>query len=150
MSNLTYARRFCLLYPADTAAVMLYPGPGSRQAVRSRFTGCLHTRLSWPRRPQSVESFDDRTDHVDWHRKDDRVALVTGDRRQRLQEPQLHRLRLLGQHARGLQQLFRRLLLAFGVNHLRASCALGFRLLSDRAHHRFIDVDVFDLDIRRP
>src|SRR5688572_3196625 len=46
---------------------------------RRSHEACGATRLSWPRLLQPVEPFDDRTDHIDGYRKDDRVGLVAGD-----------------------------------------------------------------------
>ena len=66
----------------------------------------------------------------------------------RLQVAQLHRLRFAREQRRGLDELRRRLVLAVGVNDLRAPLALGFRLPCDRADHAFVDVDVLDLDVR--
>ena len=47
-----------------------------------------------------------------------------------------------------LKQFLRGLMLAFGINDLGAPLALRFGLTRDRTNHRFVDVDVLDLDIR--
>src|SRR6266850_4396013 len=57
------------------------------------------------------------------HREDDGRALVAGDVAERLQIAQLHRLRLLREHLRRLQQLFRSLQFALGVDDLGAALA---------------------------
>src|SRR5215831_15347910 len=90
----------------------------------------------------------DHAEEVDRHREDDRRRLVAGDLRQRLQVAELHRLRLLGEQLRRLEQRLRRLLLPLGVNHLRPPLALGLGLPRDRADHRLVQVDVLDLDVR--
>src|SRR4029453_2182198 len=69
-----------------------------------------------------------RSEHVDRNRKDDGRALVARDVAERLQIGELHRLRLAGEHLRRLEELLGRLLLALGVDDLRAPLALGFRL----------------------
>src|SRR5438034_4276145 len=82
------------------------------------------------------------------YREDDRRALVTGDVAERLQVAQLHRLRLLREHPRRLQQFLGCLQLALGVDDLGATLALGLGLAGDRAHHGFIEVDLLDFDRR--
>src|SRR5215510_3056791 len=94
------------------------------------------------------ELAEDHAGEVDRHREDDRRRLVAGDLRQGLQVAELHRLRLLGEQLRGLEQRLRRLLLPLGMDHLRPTLALGLGLARDRADHRLVQVDVLDLDVR--
>ena len=56
-------------------------------------------------------------------------------------------VRNLDKHFGGLHEFFRGLQFAFGVDHLGPALPLGFGLLGDGADHRFVEVDVLDLDI---
>ena len=68
-------------------------------------------------------------------REDDRRTSLAGNVQQRAKVAKLHRLRLLRQYLASLQELFRCLQLAFGVDHLGATQALGFRLLGLDVQH---------------
>ena len=99
------------------------------------------------RRRRAPHGIDQGHDQVHRQRKDDGRILVGGDHRQRLQIAQLHRLRLRGQDLGGLRQLLGGLQFTLGVDHLGAPFALGLGLAGDGANHRFIEVDMLDLDI---
>src|ERR1700747_3684039 len=78
---------------------------------------------------------EQRPDQVEWQRKDDELRALMGNVGEGLQVAQLQRARLERQRPRRLDQLLRRLGLAFGVNDLGAPGALGFRLLGHSADH---------------
>jgi hypothetical protein len=84
---------------------------------------------------------------VDWEWKHDRRASFARDLEQRGEIAQLHRLRHRGQNLRSLEQLLRRLLLAFGVDDLGPAATLGFSLAGDRTDHAVIEVDALDLNV---
>src|SRR4029077_19943815 len=86
-------------------------------------------------------------DQFDREREDDGGAALAGDIEQRAEIAQLHRLRHLGQDAGGLDQLLRRLLLAFGIDDLGTALALGLGLAGDGTHHALVEVDALELDI---
>ncbi|KQQ87920.1 hypothetical protein ASF77_14420 [Massilia sp. Leaf139] len=95
----------------------------------------------------AVPSFQQARQHLHRQRENNGRGLVAGQRGQGLQVAQLHRALLARQHLGRLHQLFRGLQLSFGVDDLGAPFAFGFGLAGDRAHHRFVEVDVLDLDI---
>src|SRR5690606_36087129 len=78
-----------------------------------------------------AQLFKEGLQEVERQREDDRVGLVAGDFGQRLQVPQLHRLRLAGEDLGGVREPLRRLELAFGMNDLGAPRALGLGLCRD-------------------
>src|SRR4249919_1090250 len=86
-------------------------------------------------------------DHVDRQREDDGGTLLPGDFGKRLQVAQLDRARVAPEQAGGLDQRCRGLLLAFGVDDLGATQALGLGLARDRADHDLVEVDALDLDV---
>ena len=59
----------------------------------------------------------------------------------------MHGTGLAAEHFGGLHELFRGLQFAFGVDYLGPPFTFGLGLFGDGAHHRLIQVDVFDLDI---
>src|SRR5262245_15078627 len=118
----------CKRMTRSHSGFMLSAASCEENATRARFTGTDDTRspvVVLPRRAQHGR------EQIHWHRKDDGGAFVAGDAAQSLEVAQLHRLRLLRQHLGSLQQLFRRLQLAVGVDHLRAARPFRFRLLRD-------------------
>jgi hypothetical protein len=48
----------------------------------------------------------------------------------------------------GVEKLLGRLKLTLRLNDLRAAATFGLRLLSDRPHHVFVEVDTLELDVR--
>ena len=76
------------------------------------------------------------------------VECDAADLEQRLQVAQLQRDRVLLDHERRVLQPLGRLVLALGVDHLRAPLALGLRLAGHRALHAARDLDVLHLDDR--
>src|SRR5215831_18457331 len=77
--------------------------------------------------------------------EDDGRAALAGDVEERGEVAKLHRLRHRRQNASGVEQLLRRLLLAFGVDDLGAARALGLRLAGDGADHAFVEIYALDL-----
>src|SRR5438874_403120 len=71
---------------------------------------------------------DQRPDHVERKREDDRRALVAAHLGQRLQVAELDRHRVWADHVGGLGEARRRLELALRVNDLRPPIALGLGL----------------------
>src|SRR5512143_1021623 len=90
----------------------------------------------------------DRREEIDRNRKHDGRAFVARDVAERLQVAELHRLRLAREHLRGLEQLLRRLVLALGVDDLRAPLALRLRLPRDGPDHRLVEIHLLDLHQR--
>ena len=93
--------------------------------TRSKAPG--HTQLSpcsdtmmpdGPRLLGGGEFLYERRQQIDRHRENNRRVLLGGDFGQRLQEPQLHCRRLLGNFIGRLTEFGRRLKFALGVNDL--------------------------------
>src|SRR5580700_223133 len=107
------------------------------------------TAVYW--RPQRLRSLcrhgGEQIRQLDREREHDRRAALAGDVEQRAEVTKLHRLRHLGQDAGGLDQLLRRLLLAFGIDDFGAALALGLGLPGDGADHALVEVDALELDI---
>src|SRR3546814_17173340 len=79
--------------------------------------------------------------------KDDCRAALVGDHVEGREIAKLHRFGFLAEDFGGFEQLLRGLLLTFRVDDLGAPLALSFRLARYGADHRFVDVDMLDLDI---
>jgi hypothetical protein len=61
---------------------------------------------------------------------------------------ELHRLWFSREQSARLHELLGRLLLAFGVDHLRPPQSFRLRLLGDGTHHVLVEVDMLDFHIR--
>ena len=72
-----------------------------------------------------------RTDDVQWQWEHDRRVLAHCNDGERLEVAQLQRLRMAGQYLGRFAELVRRLQLAFGMDHLGPSLALGLGLAGD-------------------
>ena len=132
---------------------------GPRESVARQLDALLapgwarHTPEPWfhqvPRYLRAAARRAERVrNEVDRQREDDRRRLLVRKVRECLQVAQLQRLRLGAERGGRLDQLGRGLLLALGVDDLRAPRPLGLGLLRHRADHALVQVHVLDLDVR--
>src|SRR5690606_16658501 len=78
---------------------------------------------------------DERSQQVDRQREQRRRVVLRRDLRDRLEIAELDRSGIELEYTRSFRQLLRRLKLALGVDHLRATLTLGLRLPRHRTLH---------------
>src|SRR5262245_65829310 len=118
-----------------------------RSCWRSRSTcrGCRNPDDSLSRgRSSGAELLE----HLYRNRQHDRRRAITDDILQRSEIAKLHRLGASGQDLTGLREPLSGLVFAFRIDDLCSPDTFGFRLPGDRPHHRFVDIDLLDLNNR--